>query len=158
MPTKRIRRQSVERLTEQRNEVDLAFAVLRAADRAIGLSVGFVRAASLLRCITCARGPASGTRLVVAKGGDRAPSVLVHIAKLAGQTAGQPSGNRRTDLGHMTRAVSKCAASSTPIHILKGVTVSDAEMAALHVEYAEVHGEWNYAIRPSNRSDRAIHS
>ena len=25
----------------------------------------------------------------------------------------------------------------------KGVTVSDAEMAALTVEYAEFHGEWN---------------
>ena len=38
----------------------------------------------------------------------------------------------------------------------KGVTVSDAEMAALNVEYAEFHGEWNYTIRPTNRSDRAV--
>ena len=38
----------------------------------------------------------------------------------------------------------------------KGVTVSDAEMAALNVEYAEFHGEWNYTIRPNNRSDQRL--
>src|SRR5208337_1796295 len=38
----------------------------------------------------------------------------------------------------------------------KGVTVSDAEMAALNLECAEFHGEWNYTIRPTNRSDRAV--
>jgi hypothetical protein len=31
---------------------------------------------------------------------DRAPSILVHIAKLAGQTVGQLSGHRQSDLGH----------------------------------------------------------
>ena len=40
----------------------------------------------------------------------------------------------------------------------KGVTVSDAEMAAINVEYAEFHGEWNYTISPTNRSDRAVDS
>ncbi len=40
----------------------------------------------------------------------------------------------------------------------KGVTVSDAEMAALKIECAEFHGEWNYTIRPTNRSDRAVDS
>ena len=40
----------------------------------------------------------------------------------------------------------------------KGVTVSDAEMAALNIESAEFHGEWNYTIRPTNRSDRAVDS
>jgi hypothetical protein len=40
----------------------------------------------------------------------------------------------------------------------KGVTVSDAEMADINVEYAEFHGEWNYTIRPINRSDRAVDS
>ena len=38
----------------------------------------------------------------------------------------------------------------------KGVTVPDAEMAALNIECAEFHGEWNYTIRPTNRSDRAV--
>ena len=38
------------------------------------------------------------------------------------------------------------------------VTVSDAEMAALNVESAEFHGEWNYTIHPTNRSDRAVDS
>ena len=40
----------------------------------------------------------------------------------------------------------------------KGVTVPDAEMAALNIECAEFHGEWNYTIRPTNRSDRAVDS
>jgi hypothetical protein len=40
----------------------------------------------------------------------------------------------------------------------KGVTVSDTEMAALNVKYAEFHGEWNYTISPTDRSDRAIDS
>ena len=40
----------------------------------------------------------------------------------------------------------------------KGVTVSDAEMAALNIECAEFHGEWNYTIRPINRPDRAVDS
>ena len=31
----------------------------------------------------------------------------------------------------------------------KGVTVPDAEMAALNIECAEFHGEWNYTIRPT---------
>ena len=34
----------------------------------------------------------------------------------------------------------------------KGVTVPDAEMASLNIECAEFHGEWNYTIRPTNRS------
>ena len=31
----------------------------------------------------------------------------------------------------------------------KGVTVPDAEMAALNIECAEFHGKWNYTIRPT---------
>ena len=38
----------------------------------------------------------------------------------------------------------------------KGVTVPDAEMAALNIECAEFHGEWNYTIRPTNRSDQRL--
>jgi len=40
----------------------------------------------------------------------------------------------------------------------KGVTVSDAEMAALNLECAEFHGEWNYTIHPTNFSVRAVDS
>jgi len=40
----------------------------------------------------------------------------------------------------------------------KGVSVSDAEMAALNIECAEFHGEWNYTIRPINPSNRAVDS
>jgi DDE family transposase len=38
----------------------------------------------------------------------------------------------------------------------KGVVVSDEEMAAINIVRADFHGEWNYTITPSNRSDRAI--
>ncbi len=33
---------------------------------------------------------------------------------------------------------------------LKGVTVSDEQMAALNIERDDFHGEWNYTIRPSS--------
>jgi hypothetical protein len=29
-------------------------------------------------------------------------------------------------------------------------------MAAINITRADFHGEWNYAIRPSNRSDTAV--
>ena len=32
---------------------------------------------------------------------------------------------------------------------LKGIVVSDAEMAALNIKPAEFHGEWNYTISPN---------
>jgi hypothetical protein len=30
----------------------------------------------------------------------------------------------------------------------KGIKVSDAEMAALNIKTAELHGEWNYTLAP----------
>jgi Rhodopirellula transposase DDE domain len=38
----------------------------------------------------------------------------------------------------------------------EGIVVSDEEMAALNIVRTEFHGEWNYTIRPCNRSDRAV--
>jgi hypothetical protein len=38
----------------------------------------------------------------------------------------------------------------------KGITVSDEEMAAINIARDEFHGEWNYAIYPSNNLDRAV--
>jgi hypothetical protein len=79
---------------------------------------------------------------------DRAPSILVHIAKLAGQP-----------LVSYQVIVDLISATTTSTGLEpKGVTVSDAEMAALNIECAEFHGEWNYTIRPTNRSDRAVDS
>jgi hypothetical protein len=40
----------------------------------------------------------------------------------------------------------------------KGVVVSDEEMAAINIVRAEFHGEWNYTIKPSERSDKAVDS
>ena len=38
----------------------------------------------------------------------------------------------------------------------KGVTVSDQDMAEINIKRDEFHGEWNYTIRPRNKSDRAV--
>ena len=40
----------------------------------------------------------------------------------------------------------------------KGARVSDEEMAAINIVRDEFHGEWNYTIRPNNRSERAVDS
>jgi Rhodopirellula transposase DDE domain len=40
----------------------------------------------------------------------------------------------------------------------KGIVVSDEQLAAINMVRAEFHGEWNYTIKPSNRSDRAVDS
>jgi Rhodopirellula transposase DDE domain len=40
----------------------------------------------------------------------------------------------------------------------KGISVSDEEMAAINIVRADFHGEWNYTIKPVNRSDRAVDS
>jgi Rhodopirellula transposase DDE domain len=38
----------------------------------------------------------------------------------------------------------------------KGVVASDKELAAVNIVRADFHGEWNYTIKPSNRSDGAV--
>jgi hypothetical protein len=38
----------------------------------------------------------------------------------------------------------------------KGIAVSDDEMDAINITRDDFHGEWNYTIRPGNRSDRAV--
>lgn len=38
----------------------------------------------------------------------------------------------------------------------KGIGVSDAEMAAINIEHAEFHGEWNYTIAPTRPADGAV--
>ena len=40
----------------------------------------------------------------------------------------------------------------------KGTKVSDAEMDAINIARDVFHGEWNYTIRPNNRSDGAVDS
>jgi hypothetical protein len=40
----------------------------------------------------------------------------------------------------------------------KGIVVSDEELAAINITRSDFHGEWNYTIKPSNRSDGAVDS
>ena len=40
----------------------------------------------------------------------------------------------------------------------KGIVVSDQEMAKINILRADFHGEWNYTIRPRNKTDRAVNS
>jgi hypothetical protein len=37
-----------------------------------------------------------------------------------------------------------------------GISVSDAEMAAINLSRADFHGEWNYTIAPTRQRDRAL--
>jgi hypothetical protein len=38
----------------------------------------------------------------------------------------------------------------------KGIVVTDQEMSQINIIRDEFHGEWNYTIRPRNRTDRAV--
>jgi hypothetical protein len=38
----------------------------------------------------------------------------------------------------------------------KGITVSDAEMAAINITRSDFHGEWNYTISPARQPNREI--
>ncbi len=40
----------------------------------------------------------------------------------------------------------------------EGIVFTDEEMASFNIVRAEFHGEWNYTIRPDNRSERAVDS
>jgi Rhodopirellula transposase DDE domain len=40
----------------------------------------------------------------------------------------------------------------------KAIVVTDEEMETINIKHAKFHGEWNYTIRPNNRSDRAVDS
>ena len=40
----------------------------------------------------------------------------------------------------------------------KGISVTDQEMAAINISRDDFHGDWNYTIRPNNRSDQAVNS
>jgi hypothetical protein len=75
---------------------------------------------------------------------DRAPVVLVHLDKLAGQAAPQLPHHfiaaTTTDAGLKVRA--ELDESKYP----KGVKVSDAELAAIRLKPHSFHGDWNYTI------------
>jgi hypothetical protein len=38
----------------------------------------------------------------------------------------------------------------------KGVTVPDAEMAAINITRSDFHGDWNYTISPARPPNRAL--
>jgi hypothetical protein len=38
----------------------------------------------------------------------------------------------------------------------KGIAVSEEEMDAINITRDAFHGEWNYTIKPIERSDRAV--
>ncbi len=40
----------------------------------------------------------------------------------------------------------------------KGIVVTDEEMSKLNIMRDEFHGEWNYTLRPCNKSGRAVNS
>ena len=40
----------------------------------------------------------------------------------------------------------------------KGIVVSDEQMAKINIVRDDFHGEWNYTIKPDDRSERALDS
>jgi hypothetical protein len=41
-------------------------------------------------------------------------------------------------------------------HYPKGIAISDEQMATLNIDRDDFHGEWNYIIRPRNKSDKVF--
>jgi hypothetical protein len=76
---------------------------------------------------------------------NRASAVFLHHSELARQATDQLPGHRpstTTDTG-LTVA---CRLDDSDY--AKGIKVTDAEMAALNIQPADFHGEWNYTIAP----------
>ena len=82
----------------------------------------------------------------------RAPAVQRHHPELAGQAARLPRDHRRTSSprprpGRAFEVRSALDTSDYPA----GLSVSDAEMATLHLQRDDFHGEWNYTLLPRQR-------
>ena len=78
---------------------------------------------------------------------DRAPPLLVHHPELARQAAALQAiveliGATTTKTGLKARA--ELDQNFYP----KGIAVSDAELAEMHLRRHDFHGDWNYTIGP----------
>ncbi|MDB5398237.1 MAG: hypothetical protein QOD93_2935 [Acetobacteraceae bacterium] len=61
----------------------------------------------------------------------------------------------------MVHALTLCSGNSNDHQAgtrSSSIVISDEEMASFNIHRAEFHGEWNYTIRPINRSERAVDS
>ncbi len=89
---------------------------------------------------------------------NRAPAIFVHHHELACQAAGQLPGYYRLISATTTKTGLKVVCELDDKLYPKGVVVSDEELAAVNIVRADFHGEWNYTIKPSHRSDSAVDS
>jgi hypothetical protein len=79
---------------------------------------------------------------------NRASHVLVREPQLARAAAGEPGGDHRLIGSTTTRTGSKVYARLDPGEYVKGIKVTDAELAAVNIVRDEFHPDWNYEIRP----------
>ena len=89
---------------------------------------------------------------------DRAPPILVHHSKLAGQTAGQLSRHRRIDRRDTTQTGLTVRCELDDKTYPKGIVVSEEQMQSLNIKRADFHGEWNYTIAPLTQKIEAVDS
>ena len=97
---------------------------------------------------TCRRAPASGTRSSTASSRTSARTGALNRSSAI--------GHRRPDLcdDHQDRPHRALRDRRDPLP--KGITVSDAEMAAINITRHDFHGEWNYTISPLVPPNRAF--
>jgi Rhodopirellula transposase DDE domain len=75
------------------------------------------------------------------------------------QMSGMGSGKRHQKVRKRCHQFSRSRSCELDTNTYpKGVTVTDEDMEALNIVRADFHGEWNYTIKPTNRSDRAVDS
>ena len=79
---------------------------------------------------------------------DRAPDVLPHHQELARPAAALAGHRGELDRHTTTKAGLRIEAELDANAYRKGIKVSDEELAAIQLEKASFHGEWNYTITP----------
>jgi hypothetical protein len=80
---------------------------------------------------------------------NRTQDVLVRQPQLALQAAGDLAGDHRPDRLDGTSTGLKVYARLDPGEYVKGIKVSDAELAAVNIVRDQFHPDWNYMINPN---------
>ena len=80
---------------------------------------------------------------------DRTSPVLVHHPELARQAARHAPGDREPHRRHDDEDRPLRPQSARSASYAKGRRVSDAQLAAVHLDPHAFHGEWNYTIHPT---------
>ncbi len=80
---------------------------------------------------------------------DRAPPLLAHRHELARHAAREPGGDRQPDCLHAQPRGPPRALRARSAPLPRGIAVTDAQMATVHLTRHAFHGDWNYTITPT---------